>query len=408
MNKATFGDQKWENAISHLRSNGLATEESVREILLEGAHAFGLWQPSSAALDPLVRQVLGDGVGGLSPGLESWVNQSRAAGKGHAGLRRTTLDLEDPRFRTRRFTEVSLSPSRAGGALCCRRSSSARRRADAREDWVGVVDAITLRRFKRVLALVLTVISFAYAGWVVWFAYAGILEVFAWPIFFARAAGMGAAMITGLLYLTMSRTLMKQFYNVCGVNSKVLMVLDGHKAVHTFLGKCLGVAAAIHVQAHLLSTVQVFWHVSDEELNSVLGCANREEKLKGMPSFAWLQWPLCPLDTAGERMGWHILWQSTPGVTGLLLIALLALLGWTGRARARSANFDRFWYVHNFVLLAWPLTMFAHGSNQWIGCGVPLVALTASVPICTYMWIGWGACCASTCSGAVRCGSPAP
>jgi len=79
-----------------------------------------------------------------------------------------------------------------------------------------------------------------------------------------------------------------------------------------------------------------------------------------------------------------VLTHSTPGVTGLALVLLLCLLGWSGRAQARSQRFDRFWYIHNLVLVAWPLTMFAHGSNQWIGVGFPLVAFTASVPICLY------------------------
>ncbi|CAK0793053.1 unnamed protein product [Prorocentrum cordatum] len=253
------------------------------------------------------------------------------------------------------------------------------------EEWVGVVDVITLRRVKWCLAMLLTVISFAYAGWVVFVTYAGILELFTWPIIFARAGGMGTAIITGLMYLTMARTFMKQFYKFLGVNNKLLMVLDGHKDLHIFLGKCLGVTAAVHVLAHLLSTVPAVHYVAKHKLNAILACANREEKLKGIPNFAWLQWPACPLGAETEGMGWSVLWRSTPGITGLLLIALLVLLGWTGRARARSADFDRFWYAHNVVLVAWPLTMFAHGSNQWIGVGFPLVAFTATLPVCLYL-----------------------
>jgi len=384
LNRATFVDKRWENAVAYLRANGLATQDAVRDILREGAQSFGSWRLADASLASLVHQVLGEGSGAVSPGLESWVAQSRIAAVAPLG-RKKTVDLhlarrltingqelddaqadEDPRFR-----------GMAGG------KGQNGRRADVMEDWVGVVDAITLRRFKWALALLLAVASFVYGIWVVFVKYVGILDLFTWPIIFARAGGMGTAIITGLMYLTMAKTLMKQFYRVLDVNSKMLMVLDGHKDVHIFLARCLVVTAAVHVVAHLLSTVPALRYGSAAELNAVIACASRDAKLANMPSFAWLQWPACPLSTG--QMGWSVLFQSTPGVSGLVLVALLLLLGWTGRARARHSDFDRFWYAHNAVLLAWPVTMFVHGSNQWIGVGFPLVAFTATLPIGLYL-----------------------
>ncbi|CAK0880171.1 unnamed protein product, partial [Prorocentrum cordatum] len=385
LSRATFGDQRWESAAAYLRAHGLATEGAVREILLEGAAAFGSWRLSDAALDPLVHQVLGAGGAGLSPGLESWVGQSRAAAD--APLQRErTVDLRLARTLTVSGQEPP-DPEAAQGIRFRGTGgpSRDRGRGDVMEEWAGVVDAITLRRFKWGLALLMTVVSFANAIWVFFVKYAGILELFTWPIIFARAGGLGAAMLTGLLYLTMARTFMKQFYKFHGVSSKVLMVLDGHKDVHIFLGRCLVVTSAVHVLAHLLSTVPALRYVTAERLNAFLACANREEALSGMPSFDLLQWPACPLEISSEGMGWRLLWQSTPGVTGLMLTGLMALLAWTGRARARSANFERFWYAHNFALVAWPLLMFVHGSNQWIGVGFPLVAFTTSVPLCLYL-----------------------
>jgi len=380
LNRATFVDKKWENAVAYLRANGLATEDSVRQILLEGAQCFGSWRLSDAALDALVRQVLGEAGDAVSHGLDSWMIQSRAAARAPLG-RKKTVDLHLARKLTVNGQE--LDDAQAGEDPRFRGLSGEKVQKDVMEDWVGVVDAITLRRFKWVLALLLVVISFVYGIWVVFVKYVGILDLFTWPIIFARAGGMGTAIITGLMYLTMARTLMKQLYRFLGVNSKVLMVLDGHKDVHIFLARCLIVTAAVHVLAHLLSTVPALRYGSADELNAVIACANRDAKLRNMPSFAWLQWPACPLATG--QMGWSVLFQSTPGVSGLALVALLLLLGYTGRARARHASFDRFWYAHNAVLLAWPVATFVHGSSQWIGVGFPLVAFTAALPICLYL-----------------------
>merc|ERR1712048_229049 len=41
-------------------------------------------------------------------------------------------------------------------------------------------------------------------------------------------------------------------------------------------------------------------------------------------------------------------------------------------------------YIHNIVIASWPVILFLHGSNAWVGVGFPLVVFTASLPILLY------------------------
>ncbi|CAK0885818.1 unnamed protein product [Prorocentrum cordatum] len=314
LNRATFVDKRWENAVAYLRANGLATQEAHHQRPGAGRRPGGRGPevPRHGRREGSERQA-----------------RRRDGGLGRSGGRDHAEALQ-----------VGACPAPGGSLLRLR-------------------DLGGLRQVRRDLG----------------------------PLHLAHhlraGGGDGHRDHHWSDVLDYGKTLMKQFYRVLDVNSKMLMVLDGHKDVHIFLARCLVVTAAVHVVAHLLSTVPALRYGSAAELNAVIACASRDAKLANMPSFAWLQWPACPLSTG--QMGWSVLFQSTPGVSGLVLVALLLLLGWTGRARARHSDFDRFWYAHNAVLLAWPVTMFVHGSNQWIGVGFPLVAFTATLPIGLYL-----------------------
>merc|ERR1711988_271249 len=74
-----------------------------------------------------------------------------------------------------------------------------------------------------------------------------------------------------------------------------------------------------------------------------------------------------------------------PGLTGLLLLVLLSITAYTGRKLGRKQNFDLFWYIHNIAIWSWPVLLFLHGSNAWVGVGFPLVVFTSSLPILLYV-----------------------
>jgi len=150
-------------------------------------------------------------------------------------------------------------------------------------------------------------------------------------------------------------------------------------------GKTLFVDGIVHGVAHMVGTVPGILTSSVDKLNQVLGCANADTT----PGFLqvnleWLQWPKCPLEHL-PKSEIEVLYGTMPGLTGLLLLVLLSITAYTGRKVGRKQNFDRFWYVHNVAIASWPVLLFLHGSNAWVGVGFPLVVFTASFPILLYV-----------------------
>jgi len=93
-------------------------------------------------------------------------------------------------------------------------------------------------------------------------------------------------------------------------------------------------------------------------------------------------WPKCPLE---EPLTYtDIFFQSTIGLSGLSLMLLLFLIAWTAARSSRKQSFDRFMHMHNVAITLWPVLLFVHGSNGWIGVGFPLVVLAAGAPIICY------------------------
>merc|ERR1719343_42675 len=102
--------------------------------------------------------------------------------------------------------------------------------------------------------------------------YKDAVKIFGWPIFFARAGGMGAACWTAVLYLTMSRGFLARL----PPQAKIANIVDAHKELHIWAGKAMCITGLVHVIAHCIGTVPGILVHSKEELNALLGCANPE------------------------------------------------------------------------------------------------------------------------------------
>ena len=209
--------------------------------------------------------------------------------------------------------------------------------------------------------------------------YPGALDLFGWKIYFARAAAMSTLLWSALLYLTMSRSLIKwlraqRFAMVRGA-------LDAHKEAHVFSGQCLFVDAFIHIIAHVLGTVPALQKHTSEEVNDIIGCASAPQVPR-----CEVQVALAPMSTrARQEHGFQeIMFFGTSATTsGVALTCSLILLSLMARAQARSRHFDRFIHVHNVVFMFWPLLLFVHGAAGMSGVGLPLgPAACLSVCIC--------------------------
>jgi len=166
-------------------------------------------------------------------------------------------------------------------------------------------------------------------------------------------------------------------------------VFDGSVSFHKHAGWCLIFDSAVHSIAHMICTVPAIVGADATQLNNVFKCANPDHEgyiVKGLP-FRGLTWPKCPFDeskTGGNFRGKEV-WASWPALTGLIMIVLLVLLGYTARPAVRKRNWELFMYFHQFMIFAWPVLLFFHGVNQWLGVGIPLIFFGVIYPWTSYM-----------------------
>eukprot|EP00438_Fugacium_kawagutii_P006689 Skav219101 [mRNA] locus=scaffold1574:198427:206737:+ [translate_table: standard] len=219
------------------------------------------------------------------------------------------------------------------------------------------------------------------------------IETFSGYIFVARLAGFACALETGLLYGSMARRWLSKFS--CWVLPRnwpfCKAMLEAHQEIHIEAAVAMNLYGLLHVGCHLLGTIPAFLQKSAEQLNEVIGCAQENPPFWLDLSLEFLEWPPCPLDEDTKPHHFlEALFMTMPAVTGLLLIMLLLLVGITGyfrHAKSRGrCNFDYKWFqrVHVVAIWLWPVLLFLHGSQQWIGIGAPLVLfdLLAVVAFC--------------------------
>merc|ERR1740123_597172 len=115
--------------------------------------------------------------------------------------------------------------------------------------------------------IIVLLLSNAYAIKCVLHMYKDAITLLGWPVYVARAAGMGAELFTGLLYLTMSRTLLTKVSRWVKRCSSLLACLDAHKEIHVLSAQAMLVMAVLHVGGHMFSTVPALLTEPVSELN---------------------------------------------------------------------------------------------------------------------------------------------
>jgi len=376
LNRATYSDSRWNNARKHLFGSRLAMpgDQEIRltlSVLREGAKAFGLWHVTDASLEGLMRQVLAHKESNqMSPAMATWMAlQVKSKTK-----RTSTMSSNKPSLNKR----VSMDEKEVRQEL---RNLKWKGYHKAIHDGYVHFSENEVLVMKTVLFFIVFVCSVGYAMKVALHMYPGVTDLFSWLVLIARAGGMGSAIVTGVLFLSMSRTAQKEVYSHARFG-KISTLFTGHRDLHVFAGKLLMWLALAHTLAHLLGTAPGVQSHTHEELNELLGCANPDTPGHLGGNFSWLTWPSCPLEEDYTLM--DVIFKSVPGLTGLALLALLVAIGYTGKQKQRKKHFDRFWYLHNFAIVAWPVLLFVHGSNGWIGVGFPLVVFAAGPFMLSY------------------------
>ena len=182
---------------------------------------------------------------------------------------------------------------------------------------------------------------------------------------------MGTAVVTALLYMSMARSFLAFLSNIVRTDGWICSMLDAHKELHIFFGRMLGWYAIAHCCGHCMSTVIIIMQTRDsleklDELNSIFGCSNQETKSFWFWGQAHLSWPTCPIKVQYKYVE-EVFFMTTIGLSGVLLCILLTVIAYVSSKRARSQDFERFWYLHNVAIVLWPVLMYIHGSNAWVG-----------------------------------------
>eukprot|EP00929_Paragymnodinium_shiwhaense_P106324 TRINITY_DN7161_c0_g1_i2.p1 TRINITY_DN7161_c0_g1~~TRINITY_DN7161_c0_g1_i2.p1 ORF type:complete len:993 (+),score=120.07 TRINITY_DN7161_c0_g1_i2:68-2980(+) len=380
LSKATFSDQRWVNAMDYLQRNALASKAAdVRELFQEGGKTFGLWwRLSEASISALLPHVLRDRVND-SPA-SAWLAQCVASLPADA----VVADSSPRRARSTR-SRASSRPSDYGSSFF-QSAGQLHMWSDNYKRFDGSPaqpsDTTNIWWFKLALTVLVGACSVAYAYWLVFLKAPGLLRLFHWPIVLARGAGMGIALFSGVMYLSMARQFMMCCYRLVPRKSRWQAVLDSHRDIHVFTGKALLVTSVLHGVAHLVGSVDGMSTSTPEQLNDVLFCANPNQFVVRWNLVSWLQWPTCPLEKPLTYL--EVIYKTTPGVSGIGLVVCLMVIGFSSLPWVRARYFELFWYSHNLAMLLWPILLFVHGCNGWMGIGVPLVVFTCSIPLGLY------------------------
>mmetsp|Transcript_65294 Transcript_65294/g.156051 ORF Transcript_65294/g.156051 Transcript_65294/m.156051 type:complete len:900 (+) Transcript_65294:106-2805(+) len=231
------------------------------------------------------------------------------------------------------------------------------------------------------------VISAAYATDVVSNKYTDAIDMFSWPIYFARLGGLACVLLTAVLFLSMSRTLHAFLTRLLPRQGRGFWFtfLDSYKEIHIMAGKALLFYSILHTFAHSIGTVPGILQMDVAELNKLLGCAQEDPPYIAEWDLSFLHWPRCPLRESDKPKNFtEALFLTMPGCTGVLLLLVLLVIAYTSAPKFRSKSYDWFWTLHNLMLGVWPVLLFLHGSQGWIGVGIPLVILVVAIPLGFY------------------------
>jgi predicted ferric reductase len=80
---------------------------------------------------------------------------------------------------------------------------------------------------------------------------------------------------------------------------------------------------------------------------------------------------------------------TLPAITGYILIFILCMFWLLSTERVRKSNFELFQYAHGPLVIAWTITLVAHGWKQWLGVGAPLALIVVVPMVLNYVLDRW-------------------
>ena len=411
ISRLVFQDDRWPTAQRQLAMKDLGREQALK-MLQEGARLYGFW-PNLAqeTLEALVSQVMEEET--TSRGLQQWMESnpiksdlgcivpkpqkdtksasSQSFKSGRSGFSGPKMEATDT-FATSRWSAEETTGVEVLRFIPAEKLPKAAtiliQPTSGLPDWKGhMVSPNYFRVINASIHIIVFLGCAAYAMDLVTNKYPQASLMFSWPIFFARLGGMACAVWTALLFLSMSRsilTIASRFLPRRG-RSFWFTFLDCHKDLHIEAGKALVFYSGVHIVGHCIGTVPGMLQKDVAELNEMLGCAQEDPPYIAEWDLSIFHWPQCPMTEADKPMTFtEALFMTMPGLTGFFLVLVLVAIAITSRHKFRAQSFEFFWKLHNVAIFLWPILLFLHGSQGWIGIGIPLVIVVSGLPIVLY------------------------
>ena len=159
----------------------------------------------------------------------------------------------------------------------------------------------------------------------------------------ARGSALGACIWTTALFLSMNRRLISLIGQFSPTRRKwIAWVFDGSVSFHIHCGWNLIIDGIVHTICHALCTIPKITDREVAEMNRFAKCSNPETPsylVKGLP-FGSIAWPACPFEEKITGLGFIMSW---PGLTGLMMLTLILILGHTARKQVEEKFGTKFW-----------------------------------------------------------------
>ncbi|CAI2376895.1 unnamed protein product [Moneuplotes crassus] len=177
-------------------------------------------------------------------------------------------------------------------------------------------------------------------------------EVAGYGLISSKMFGSACILLISLLCLFISIDLITWFRSK--FKGKCLSLLDHNLAIHKFCGHLMVIYAIFHSLSHLFGT---FRHISNADYDKLRENKRFRDRFDHTPTYS------------------ELLFQTYPGITGLLLLVVTITIGITSLKCIRQKRFQIFGYTHMVLFPIFLLLFCIHGLDTWFIVGTPIAII---------------------------------
>jgi NADPH oxidase 2 len=141
-------------------------------------------------------------------------------------------------------------------------------------------------------------------------------------------------------------------------------IFDFQILFHRFCGYVIMIYSVIHTIGHLSGTIRKI---------------DQEEDLEKVNDH------LTHYEFSSKKSYAELLFWTVPGLTGVILLLIIILMGVTALQKMREKWFQLFSFVHVIGFPLFIILTVVHGSQSWLNYGFPLGSITILISLLVYL-----------------------